>query len=257
MFLLKKLIAPLLAPLNFALIMIFIGLILLWATKRQKAGKIFASAGMLWLLLASYGFVSDTLLAPIEWQNAPILNTAAIPESQSIRWIVVLGGGHTTDNRLPANTQLSDPSLIRLIEGIRLHRQISGSRLLLSGGGVYSEGTDAETMSQAAISLGVKSEDIVLESESRDTEEEARIIKPMIGTEQFILVTSASHMPRALALFRKEGMNPIAAPTQYQVKAAPSIGPWAFYPGVESLGKSDRAIYESLGRLWAKLRGRA
>ena len=57
-------------------------------------------------------------------------------------------------------------------------------------------------MSRIALIMGVNPPDIILESTSRDTEEQARLIKPMVGREKFFLVTSASHLPRAMAMFR-------------------------------------------------------
>ncbi len=64
----------------------------------------------------------------------------------------------------------------------------------------------------------VKSEDIVLETKATDTKDHPIYVKKIVGKDRFILVTSASHMPRAMALFRKHGMEPIAAPTDYMVK---------------------------------------
>ncbi len=100
--------------------------------------------------------------------------------------------------------------MVRLIEGVRLHREIPGSKLILSG-----DNDSAEGMATMAEALGVSGEDIVPAFEPRDTEEESQQIAPIVGAQRFILVTSASHMPRAMGLFRKRGLQPIAAPTDY------------------------------------------
>ena len=120
-----------------------------------------------------------------------------------------------SDPRLPANSQISAAALERVVEGVRLYKTIPGSKLLLSGGRVFDPVPEAEVMAQIAELLGVKSQDISLESDSRDTADQAVIIGKRIGRERFILVTSAAHMPRSMALFKKRGLQPIPAPTDF------------------------------------------
>lgn len=111
-------------------------------------------------------------------------------------------------------------------------------------------------MAEVAISIGVKKQDLVLEDVSKDTEEEAQLIQQVVGGDKFALVTSASHMRRSVALFKKLGMNPIPAPTDYLVKEAQKMNPKSFYPRAENLYKAERAFYEYLGLIWARIRGR-
>ena len=108
---------------------------------------------------------------------------------------MVLGGGHVSDPRLPANSQIGAAALGRLVEGVRLHKAIPGSKLLLSGGAVFDPVPEAEVMARIAEDLGVRTQDIRLERDSRDTAEEAEIIAKMIGGEKSILVTSTAHTP--------------------------------------------------------------
>jgi uncharacterized SAM-binding protein YcdF (DUF218 family) len=126
----------------------------------------------------------------------------------SVKWVVVLGGGNIPDPKIPVTSQLSEESMVRLIEAVRLHNKIPESKLVLSGGGVSGLIPSAETMSRVAKTIGVNQEDLVLETDSKDTEDQARLIKPIVGNEEFILVTSAAHMPRSMALFKKLGCNP-------------------------------------------------
>ena len=76
-----------------------------------------------------------------------------------------------------------------------------------------------------------------------------------MGKDRFILVTSASHMRRSQALFRKLGMDPIAAPTDYE-STGQGLRLSDFYPSVGELHKADLALHEYLGLAWAKLRGK-
>jgi len=252
MFLLKKIVAPLFFPIPLILGILFLGLFLVWLTRRQKTGKIVVLIGIVFLGILSYGAISDPLLRPLEYQYPPLLSLENI---QNIKWIVVLGGGHTSDPKLPITSQLSEASLIRLVEGIRIHNGLPKSKLILSGGSVFEKISNAQVLADVAIAIGVKKEDLILEDVSKDTEDEARLIQEIVGQEQFILVTSASHMPRSMALFKKLGMNPIPAPTDYLVKESQEISPGMFYPSVNGLCKAERAFYEYLGLAWAKLRG--
>ena len=114
---------------------------------------------------------------------------------------------------------------------------------------------NAKIMADVAEAIGVNKQDLVLESLSKDTKDEARLIQKIVGKDQFILVTSASHMPRSVALFKKHGMHPIPAPTDYFVKKRQRVSPGIFFPSAGDLYKTERAFHEYLGMVWAKLRG--
>ncbi|MBD0369839.1 MAG: envelope biogenesis factor ElyC [Pyrinomonadaceae bacterium] len=261
MFFLKKLIAPLLFPLPVCMMLLLAGLFLLWFTRRQRAGKIFTTIGVVLILLMSYPPLPDFFLHRIEQQYTPLefsLHTEieGVPESlSSVKWIVVLGGGHSSDPKVPASSNLYSGTLYRLIESIELHRRLPGSRLIVSGSGIWRSDSEAAAMARTAEALGVLRENIVLEEKSNDTEEQAMFIKPIVGTDAFILVTTASHMPRAVALFTKAGMTPIPAPTDYKITEA-SYVPRDYYPSPGNLYKSEVVVYETLGRIWSKLRGK-
>jgi len=260
MFILKKIIGQLFLPVPLCLEMLIVGLLLLLFTRKQRTGKIILSVGVILFTLLSYPALSNTSLRRLEYQYPPLISTATsdfapgavVPQ---VRWIVVLGGGYTSDPKISITSQLSDPSLGRLIEAIRLHNQISGSKLILSEGKVFDPVPGTEIMAEVAKAVGVKQEDLILESESKDTIDEARLIKSIVGNDAFILVTSASHMPRSMGMFKKLGMHPIAAPTDYMVKKSQGISPSDFFPDSGSLRKAEGVIHEYLGIFWAKLRG--
>lgn len=259
MFLLKKIIGPLLFPLPIGLLLLVVGLGLLWFTRKQKAGKIFVSVGTLLLLSLSYGVLAPLTLRPLERRYPPLLTTAAVSTPESpIKWVVVLGGSGVQSPLVPSSSQLSAASLSRLTEGIRLHRQIPNSKLVLSEGNIFESGAIADVMAMMAQDLGVPADSMVLERQSYDTEAQAELILPIVGQDRFILVTSASHMPRSMGLFRKLGMNPIAAPTDFSTSGneTESLRPSLFYPRTGELRKAELAIHEYMGLAWGKLRGK-
>ena len=254
MFLFKKLVAPFLMPVPFCLALVFAGLALLWLTGRQRAGKLLATAGALLLLLLGYGFTSGWVLSSLERRYAAVAD--ASHAAGRVRWVVVLGGGSFADPGLPPEARLSEGSLARLVEGVRLHRQLPGSRLLLSGGGVFGSEPDSETMRALALGLGVEPAALVLDPASPDTETQAHVVREQVGGEEFFLVTSASHMPRSVALFRKAGTNPLPAPTHFLTQSNREFAPGDFFPNAGGLRRAETAAYEYLGLAWAKVRGK-
>ncbi|MBI2131555.1 MAG: YdcF family protein, partial [Candidatus Tectomicrobia bacterium] len=116
--------------------------------------------------------------------------------------------------------------------------------------------SEAEVMSEVAVQLGVSPSAIVLEPEALDTESQARAAPRYVGRDRFILVTSAAHMPRSMALFRRQGLRPIPAPTGHSFIRRAYRQPRDFLPSVSALDASQTVIYERMGYLWAWLRGR-
>jgi uncharacterized SAM-binding protein YcdF (DUF218 family) len=262
MFLFKKVVAYFLMPLSICLELFLIGLFLLWFTKKQKFGRAVLTLGVLFFFIIGFGQPFGHLLKSLERQYPPFLvhnETNLQNLKKSVKWIVVLGGGKVPDLTLLAIDQLEPQSLIRLVEGIRLHRLFPESKLLVSGGGIFDNISEAELMAKAAQSLGVNKEAIVIESDSRDTKDQAKLIRTMVGHNVFILVTSASHMPRSMAMFKKQGLHPIAAPTDHiikeRVKETSPIHFLHILPTSYDAQVVEQVFYEYLGILWAKLRG--
>ncbi len=255
MFLLKKIVAPFLFPVPLSILFSLAGLFLLFFTRRRRTGKILVAVGVLIFALLSFGQISSKIIDPLEQQYSAYSPALSQIESDPVAYVVVLGGGHVTDPTLPVTSQLSSPSLIRLVEGIRVYRKNPGSKMIVSGGRVFDPLPEAKTLAAAAQVLGMKGDDIIMESDSKDTKDQALLIKKIVGENRFVLVTSASHMPRAMALFRKVGMDPIPAPAGHVLKQKRQLSPGQFFPSAVSLQKSERAVHEYLGILWARLRG--
>jgi uncharacterized SAM-binding protein YcdF (DUF218 family) len=257
MFLFKKIVAPFFFPLPLTMIIILLGLVFLWFTYRQRTGKSLVSLGAFLLLVFSLSPVANFLVGFLEHQYKPYdVATKPVAGDQKIRFIVVLGGGHSSDDRLPANDRLGHAALKRLVEGIRIHKARPQSKLVLSGGSPFGKEPHAKVLLKVATLLGVKQTDTILETESKDTKDEARLLKPILGTTPFIMVTSASHMPRAVALFNGLGMHPLPAPTHHSTRdlAISNLMPNDFFPSPGSLAASTSAIYEYLGLVFAKIR---
>ena len=256
MLLLKKIVSSLLFPLALGVEFILLGFILITFTRKQKWGRGLLIFGVLLLCVLSYPPVADRLISPLEnmYPAVPAGKAAEVALSYSerpVRWVAVLGGGHWPVPGLSPLSQLSEASVTRLAEGIRLYRELPGSRLVVSGGAVFSSRAGALITAEAARGLGVPEKDLVVRSEGQDTHGEAEDIFVVVGVEPFFLVTSASHMARAMMIFRKAGMNPIAAPTDYLSRNREGLRASLFQVDAGQLYKSQRAFYEYMGMAWA------
>lgn len=80
-------------------------------------------------------------------------------------------------------------------------------------------------------------------------------MKEAIGDAPFLLVTSASHLPRTMIFFRRAGLAPLPAPANQLAIESP-LNPWErAIPSPVWLMHSDRVGYETLGRIWQRLKG--
>lgn len=165
-----------------------------------------------------------------------------------------LGAGSTNDKRLPANSKLSGNTLVRLAEGIRIYREVPGSKIVTSAfGGKNEDISQAEITAEVAVILGVNKKDIYKQTKPENTWMEATEFKRLFGNSvQPVVVTSAIHMPRAMYLFRKAGLNPIAAPTDFKIKKDKNRDFWFWLPSAGNINKMESAIHEYVGLLWYK-----
>ena len=250
LFILKKYIGGLLLPLPFLLLLMGLALCLLWFSRWQKSAKALLSVSWLVLLLISLQPVADKMLKPIEdsyptWRG-----------SEKVDYIVVLGGSYTWNSEWAPSSNLINNSLPRVTEAIRLWQANPSTKMIFTGARATTNPVStAEAGARVAESLGVPRSQIIVLDSPKDTEEEAAAVAKTIGQQPFLLVTSASHLPRAMIFFRHAGLNPIPAPANQLAIASP-LNPWErIIPAPVWLMHSDRAIYESVGRVWQWLKG--
>lgn len=250
LFMLKKYIGGMMLPLPLLLLLTGLGLFLVWFTRFQKTGKTAITVGWLLLLLLSLQPVADGLLKPIEdkyptWRG-----------EQRVEYIVVLGGGYTWNPHWAPSSNLINNSLPRLNEGIRLWQANPGSKMIFTGARALTNPVSTgEAGARVAESLGVPRNDIIVLDTPKDTEEEAAAVKAEIGDAPFLLVTSASHLPRAMIFFQHAGLHPLPAPANQLAIESP-LNPWEkAIPSPVWLMHSDRVGYETLGRIWQWLKG--
>jgi uncharacterized SAM-binding protein YcdF (DUF218 family) len=260
LFWLKKVITVPFLPLYFVLCTGLLGSLLLW-TKRQKLGRALVTASVLSLMIFANKGVALLLLAPLETRYAAIPEARATSDLPApvttCRTIMVLGGGHSDTTELSRVNQLSTAALSRLAEAVRLARLLPDAKLIVSGYNGPDHPSHAQILAEAALSLGVAPERIIRLDKTRDTDDEAQELARLVGHEPFLLVTSAWHLPRAMALCKRAGLNPIAVPADFMLRPGTDTG-WELVAwDLGALERSTKAIHERLGLLWARLRSRA
>jgi uncharacterized SAM-binding protein YcdF (DUF218 family) len=244
MFILKKVVSRFLFPISLVLELVLMGAFL-------KRGKKFLVAGAVLLYLFSFKPVPFLLLYPLERQY-PVQSLSSL--NQEVRWVIVLGGGSQSGKFLPPQDQLSGSTLKRLLEGLRICRSLPKAKVVMSGGDYRGLSLDAPAMQNMALAIGFPRERMILEARSWDTIDQARALNQLVGAEPFYLVTSASHMSRAMAMFQKLGARPIAAPTDFNAVWEP-FRIMDLFPQAGALSDTEKAFYEYLGLLWGWIKG--
>jgi uncharacterized SAM-binding protein YcdF (DUF218 family) len=260
LFALKKFVAFWLMPLPFCLTLFVIGVGLLWSRRRQQLGRFVLTVAVALMLLLSNKVVSTWLLQPLEaaYPSMPdfVAGQPLPPGLAACRYVVVLGGGHGDTPGLSAMNKLSESARARIVEGVRIVRVLPDAKLIVSGMGAPGMPTHAEILAESAESLGIDASRIIRLDSPRDTENEALALREIVGDRPFALVTSAWHMRRAAALMRHAGLQPVPCPTDYKARPSPHPPLSDYTWDTESLGRSTSAIYERIGYLWARLRGK-
>ncbi|SUI62696.1 YdcF family protein [Shewanella morhuae] len=229
-------------PIPFILLLLLLSF-LVW--RRRSMAKYLVTCAFLLLLFLSSQLSVNTLVRPLE--SVYPINSTTITGAC---FVMVLGSAHSDIQGATAVQSLSTVALARLTEGIRQLNLGQECQLIVSGwGGELTHISHAEMMANAAIELGVGKHRIIQFPLARDTLEEAQYLQPTLDQVSFRLVTSATHMPRAMTIFAAKGLYADAAPTDFIGRA--DFG-WRL--SADNLVASQRAIHEYIGRLWLWLK---
>jgi uncharacterized SAM-binding protein YcdF (DUF218 family) len=193
---------------------------------------------------------SHWLSSQIENQSSQV-TISSVPHTQAI---VVLGG--TVSPTSGKSTEINLGRAGRVWYAAKLFHAGKAPLVLLSGGGDLEHQAFSEARAMAVFlqDLGVPAQAVVMEETSRNTRQNAVFSAAMLkarGIEQILLVTSALHMPRALALFKAQGLQVTQAPTDFEAGKEPPSGLLAWLPDAGALNSSALAMKELVG-LWVQ-----
>jgi uncharacterized SAM-binding protein YcdF (DUF218 family) len=173
---------------------------------------------------------------------------------------IVLGGYSSWDDKRQRTN--FNTAVDRLLYGIKLQNQGTVKQLILSGGSGsldHPEWKEANIMSDFLSDFTLKVEPII-ESDSRNTYESALKCKHLLSAKsdsvKVLLFTSAVHMPRAMASFKKQGLNVDIYPVDF-IESGKLKWYDAILPDVKTLSNWNKYTHEWIGFLLYKIRGYA
>ena len=222
-----------------------------FSPKRLRWVRLLIISSLLLLLTLSSPLIATTLIGSLEaWYQPPQL----MP-SDRFDAIVVLGGGVEEKGSLRPTTGPSSGSRNRTTCGVDLYQRGYAPTLVLTGGDSRVFGTgppEAVEMKRWAVRLGVPESATMIDTEARNTYENATGTKRLLGPASILLVSSASHLPRAVPVFTKQGFRVTPVPCDYASKNLPreswdNIDPFVLLPSDIALQQTREAIAEVAG----------
>jgi uncharacterized SAM-binding protein YcdF (DUF218 family) len=245
--------ASLIIPQNLCIALVVVGVVL-GLFRLRKIGATFVAAGVIWVAAWSLPVTSLWLGGALEssYLHRP---AAEMPVADAI---VVLGGNTANGRRnwfLPYD---KDTAIVRVDTAAELYHAKRAPKVVVSGGALEGDVSEAQGMAYTLKQQGVPEKALLLENASRTTYENATQTEEELkehGFKQVLLVTSALHMPRAMAAFSKQGVAaiPAATPPQIVLPADGSVSPW--WPHMRTLEASRSIIKEYAGLLVYWMRG--
>lgn len=246
---LSKFLPLLIYPLGASVLLLALAWIL-W--KHRRAAKVLLIAAFLLIFLGGNRYLAFSLARSLEWRYLP---QGELPQADAI---IILGGA-TEPRNAPRPTVELNSAADRLFYGAALFHEGKSTHVLLSGGDIEflssSEQSPAQDASEVLTMLGVPPENVTILGNSRNTHEESIEDCAWLkqnGYHTALLVTSATHMPRAMSLFQKQGCDVTPAPADFTVTQAAWARLW--HPNVEELLINLIPNYSNLSLLTKSLK---
>ena len=255
--LVKSLLIP--GTLTFLLFGLTLGVLLAYGPRRTRPVALpWLALLALFYWIGSVPAVGNALATRFHARDAGL---ATLAEVTGARAIVVLGAGvrrsYVAGGQLVA---IPDPQTVyNAIEGARIYHLFPNGLPVIASGGQQSGNDPLESgiLREWLVKAGVPEDRILLESGSRNTREQARLVAPLLKTnhwERFVLVTPAVQGPRAAAVFRREGVDPIAASAPFSPETDTQGSP-GWLPNGGALRTTERATYDYLAWAYYWIRG--
>lgn len=232
--------------------------IFLWSllTKKQQRRRKLILIGVIVFYFFSNRFVAYQAMRVWE-SRAGSVNSV----SGTYDVAVVLGGGMiTVDSQ---NDQLTfRHNTDRILQALRLYKAGKVKKILISGGSgslIYRDMKESVLLKSSLVDLGFPSGDIWVEDQSDNTYENAvfsaKILNDSVPQGRFLLITSASHMPRSIACFKKVGLRFDTFAVEPITGTMPVS--WSFFilPDLDALYQWNKITHEVWGFITYKVFG--
>ncbi|MBL8028267.1 MAG: YdcF family protein [Fibrobacteres bacterium] len=254
MMIISKLLPLFVYPVGFAFTA-FLAAMLFFKLKKNILAYVCGFAAIVVLYIFSISPTAYSLVNSLE-SKYPVV----APGSKKAEVIVVLGGPGRPKKDGRQFVEFGEAGE-RIFDGIRWWKSGAAPVIITSGGGIdfimkgQKEGEDLKTL---ITEFGVPSKNVWAENEARNTYENALYTRAMMIDKglplRIVLVTSAIHMPRSYAIFKKAGFDAVPAPCDFIVDTYQKNW-FAFLPRAENLHSSTQAIKEYIGIASYKILG--
>jgi uncharacterized SAM-binding protein YcdF (DUF218 family) len=240
-------------------VLIAIGLfgLLLLLTRYARLASWLIVTSLVLLAIAGLSPLGNALLLPLEDRFPPWDASRGAPDG-----IVVLGGSISPAVSTARNTVALNDAAERIIAAVELARRYPQARIVFSGGDnslIFAQEPEVIFAVRQLVALGVARDRISAEEQSRNTIENAvfsRLVAQPQPGERWLLVTSAYHMPRAMAAFRAAGFPVEAYPVDWRTRGAIDLAR-PFRTLSDGLQRTDGAVHEWIGLAAYWLTGRS
>ena len=245
-FVLRRLATLALSPLG-----VLVWLLLLALIFRKR---LLIAAALVWIYLISLPFTSDRLLGTLEYQFPRMI----VEQSPSADAVLVLGGLVADAPFGPGSVEWND-AVDRFDQAVYLIKAGKAPRMVLSGSLFYRWKvpiTEPDVLRHAALARNILPEAITVLPHTENTAGEAVAVAKLareLNIRRLILTTSAFHMPRAVLLFRRQGLEIIPFPVDFRTVRSRPGGPLDFIPSAGAAGNSEIATKEFLGLLYYRI----
>lgn len=254
-FVLSKILGFFALPSNLLIAIGLVGLVLL-CTRFTRLASWLVVTSIVLIAFAGLSPLGNALTLPLEQRFPPWDASHGPPDG-----IVVLGGVIAEDVSAARGTVALNEAAERITAAAELARRYPNARIVFSGGTsalLFDEGPEAPFAVRELEALGIARERITAEEQSRNTIENAvfsRLLANPKPGERWLLVTSAYHMPRAIAVFRAAGFAVEAYPVDWRTRGPNDlVRPFASLG--EGLRRTDTAVREWVGLVAYRLTGK-
>jgi len=243
MYTLTKILSLLVYPLSLGVLVLALS-IAAASVGRRGSSWVLAVLALGLLYFPSTEFGANALMEGLEGRH-PAFLPEELPEADAI---VLLGGATEGASRFGRGTDYNHAA-DRLLVAAELYFAGKAPVILVSGGALPPERTEAELMADTLKALRVPGNALLLETASLTTADNAVMSAELLaaaGHRHILLVTSGAHMRRALALFQAQDLQVTAVATDHQIPRYPSVVP-GWLPQADHMARSTRAIHEWVG----------
>lgn len=239
---------------------LLVALLLAFFTKNKVLRRRMAGLALAVFYVFGNSFLINEL--GLWWEYPP----AKVPTDSTEKVAVVLTGGIISGMKeTPDQRFLLSREADRAGQALYLYKLGAVQKILISGGAgdlpfqKKSVSDEGHMAAKFLITAGVRPNDIVLENKSRNTHENAlfsaAILRKRFPDSQYVLVTSAAHMRRAVACFQKEGVSVIPFPGAFVSSERSFIPSEWLLPNEDSFAESYYLLKEFVGYTMYKLVG--